>query len=59
MKVISNVTGEVVCEIVTNHSMSLDEALNLVGEAWSSDGDGDAVMIDGVYHYYDDLEIEA
>ena len=31
MKIISNETGETIANIITNHSMTLDEALDLVG----------------------------
>ena len=31
MKIISNETGETIANILTNHSMTLDEALDLVG----------------------------
>ena len=64
MKIINTVTNETLTEIMTNHSMSLDEALDLVGEIitsaydprWSDDGDN--VIIDGVRYWYDDLDIE-
>lgn len=64
MKIINTVTNETLAEIMTNHSMSLDEALDLVGEIitsaydprWSDDGDN--VIIDGVRYWYDDLDIE-
>ena len=31
MEIISNETGETIANILTNHSMTLDEALDLVG----------------------------
>ena len=36
MKIINTVTNETLAEITTTHSMSLDEALNLVGEIITS-----------------------
>ncbi len=64
MKIINTVTNETLAEITTTHSMSLDEALNLVGEIitsaydprWSDDGDN--VIIGGTRYWYDDLAAE-
>lgn len=59
MKIINSVTGETVAEITTNHSMSLDEAINLVGEIITPEKPFDAAaLIGGNLYYYDDLALE-
>lgn len=64
MKVINTVTNETISEIVTNHSMTLDEAIEVIGgeiindmddERWSDDGDN--VIIDGCRYWYEELEL--
>lgn len=59
MKIISNETGETIANILTNHSMTLDEALDLVGaeplEAKNS-CDPDYIL-NGVELWYDDLDL--
>lgn len=64
MKIINTVTNETVAEIVTNHSMTLDEAIECVGgeiinnmddERWSDDGDN--VIIDGKRYWYNELDM--
>lgn len=57
MKIINKATGETVAEILTNHSMSLDEAISLVGEI-HSDAEEENVEIGGEWYYYDDLDME-
>lgn len=57
MKIISKSTNETVAEIVTNRSMTLDEAINIVGEIFPSNED-ENVLIDGEWYYYDDLDME-
>lgn len=56
MKIINTATQETVAEIITNHSMCLDEAINLVGEIFEENED-ENVLIDGVWYYYDDLDM--
>ena len=64
MKIIFRETGETVATVLTNHSMCLDEARNLVGEIVNDVNDeryndvGDNVIIDGKRYYYDDLDME-
>lgn len=59
MKIINTITGETVAEITTNHSMSLDEAINLVGEIIPPENPWDAdVLIGGNLYFYDDLAME-
>lgn len=62
-KLIDTGTGATICEIVSNHSMSLDEAIECAGgeiindasdERWSPE---ENVIIDGVYYCYDDLDL--
>lgn len=57
MKIVNKVTGETVTKIMTNHSMSLDDAINLVGKIYP-DNSEENVLIFGEWYYYDDLEIE-
>lgn len=59
MQIINIVTGETVAEITTNHSMSIDEAINLVGEIITPENPWDAnVLIGGNLYSYEDLEME-
>lgn len=64
MKIINTVTNETVSEILTNHSMTLDEAINLVGEIINDadderfSDDGDNVIIDGKRYWWEDLDME-
>ena len=63
MKLINTYTNEIIGEIVTNHSMTLDEAIECLGgeiindmaDARYSD-DGDNVIIDGNRYYYEELD---
>lgn len=58
MKIINTATGETVAEIITNHSMTLDEAISLVGEIINPEDPCDEnVVIDGEMYYYDDLDM--
>lgn len=64
MKIINTITNETVAEILTNHSMTLDEAINLVGEIINDadderfSEDGDNVIVDGKRYWWEDLDIE-
>ena len=64
MKIMNTATNETVAEIDTNLSMTLDEALELIGaeiindmddERWSNDYDN--VILDGERYWHDDLEL--
>lgn len=57
MRIVNTVTGETVATIITNHSMSLDEAIQLVGEIYPSTEE-ENVEIDGKMYYYDDLDMD-
>lgn len=60
MKIINTVTGETVAEIMTNHSITLDEAIDLVGRSYWDDSDQCLdVLIDGKSYDYDELDIRA
>lgn len=65
MKIICKPTNETVVSILTNHSMSLDEAINLVGESINDESDdrysydGDNIIINGERYWWDDLDIVA
>ena len=64
MKIINTITNETVAEILTNQSMPLDEAINLVGEIINDadderfSEDGDNVIIDGRRYWWEDLDME-
>lgn len=55
MKIV-NYDGTVLAEIATNRSMSLDEAISLVGEIHPEEQE-ENVEIGGKWYYYDDLEL--
>lgn len=64
MKIINTATNEIIGEIITNHSMTLDEAIECIGgeiinnmddERWSDDYDN--VIIDGNRYWYEELEL--
>ena len=51
-------TNEIITEITTNHSMSLDEAVNLAGEFIPMENiDDPNVLISGKEYWYDDLDL--
>ena len=56
MKIIEKSTGEIIGSIVTNHSMTLDEAMSLISYPWVSDDNGSGYLVDDVY--YDDSDLE-
>lgn len=64
MKLIERPTGKVIGSILTNHSMTLDEAINLLGEIindmsderWSDDGDN--VIIGDERYWYEDIDMD-
>ena len=61
MKIINTITNEIVATILGGNNLTLDEAINLVGEIindtederWSDDGDN--VIINGDRYWYEDL----
>ena len=62
MKIINTTTNEIVATIIGGRNLTLDEAINLVGEIindtnderWSDDGDN--VIINDKRYWYEDLE---
>lgn len=59
MKIINTNTNETVYEIITNHGLTLDEAIAFAGE-YSNEAaiNGEPeVTIDGNKYYYDELAI--
>lgn len=58
-EIISNETGETIANILTNHSMTLDEALDLVGaEPLEAENSCDPdYILNGVELWYDDLDL--
>ena len=58
MKIINTVTNETIAEIITNHSMTLDEAIESVGLIFDAENPWDEnVEIDGKLYFYDDLDM--
>lgn len=58
MKIINTVTNETIAEIITNHSMTLDEAIESVGHIFNAENPWDEnVEIDGKLYFYDDLDM--
>lgn len=60
MKIISKSTNETVAEILTNRSMTLDEAINIVGEIFPENEDENVLIGTDLFcdwYYYDDLEM--
>lgn len=58
MKLIDKNTGAVIADIMTNHSMSIDDCLNLMG--YSVDDNGQVYDSDSgkeLNAWYDDLEM--
>ena len=57
MKLIDTKTNEIVADIITNHSMGIDEILSLMDI--TVDSDGQLVDSDGdrINAWYDDLEM--
>jgi hypothetical protein len=58
MKLYDKNTGVVIATITTNHSMSIDDALELMG--YTLDGEGQILDEDGnlLDAWYDDLEMD-
>ena len=59
MRIINTVTGQEIGHVVTNHSMTLDEALRLIGaEIINPEHPGDPdVLLDDQELWYDDLDL--
>lgn len=59
MKVIilDKTSGETVARIITNHSMTIDEAIRLVGEIYDDEND-ENVLINGKWYYYENLDMD-
>ena len=53
-------TNETISTVVTSHGITLDEAINYVGEIHNDkECYEENVEINGNWYYYDDLDIEA
>lgn len=59
MKLYDRMTGTVIADIITNHSMSIDDALDLMGYTLDDD-EGQILDEDGnrLDAWYDDLEMD-
>lgn len=55
--ILDNAKEEVVARIVSNHSLTLDEAIALVGD-FDPESEEENVFIDGKGYYYDELELK-
>jgi len=58
MKVTRKSDKAVIATIATNRSLTIDEAMRLVGYPWIEDGDNSGYLVDGIYYSADDLQIE-
>lgn len=65
MKIINIATNEIVAEVVTNHSMTLEEAICCVGGEIINDADDDRfsadydnVIINGHRYWMEDLDMD-
>ena len=59
MKLFDKTTGETIADIVTNHSMSVDEALDLMRYTVTDEGQiQDTDTGELLNAWYDDLEME-
>lgn len=57
MKIINKATGEIIAEIITNHSMTLEEAIECVGDFVEPEDEWDAnVEINGVKYWSEELD---
>lgn len=65
MKIVDTNTNETVAEILGGNRMTLDEAINFVGEIINDENDerfsddGDNIIINGKRYWYEDLDIIA
>ena len=63
MRLVNINTGETIANIMANHSMTLDEAINLVGEIINDaddprfDSEDGNVVINGNRYRYDDINM--
>ena len=57
MKIINKHTNEIYAEVMTNHSMTIEEALALAGYERSTNGESDYIHSDGTEVFVEDCEI--
>ena len=57
MKVIEKSTGTVIGTVVTNRSLTLDEAMELIGYPWVTDEDNGGYKVGDIYYDEGDLEM--
>lgn len=58
MKIINTATNETVARILTNRSMTLDEAIEAAGGEIHPEYEDANVKIGKYWYFYEDLEIE-
>lgn len=58
MKIINTATNETVARILTNRSMTLDEAIGAAGGEIHPEYEDANVKIGKYWYFYEDLEIE-
>lgn len=63
MKIINKANNEIVGEIITNHSMTLEKAIECIDGEFISDmdddrwsDDGDNIIIDGKRYWHENLD---
>lgn len=59
MTLVDRMNGQRLFTITTNHSMTVDDALDLIDIEWKDDGQGNLYFVDenGNEHYKEDIEI--
>jgi hypothetical protein len=58
MRIIDKTNGQVIGRVETNHNMTIDEAMNLIGVPWVEEGDNSGYKVGGVYYSPEDLEVD-
>lgn len=56
MKLVNIISKEIIADILTNHSMSVEDAIDLLGGEIHGENEDENVLIDGEWYYYDDLD---
>lgn len=60
MKIINKATKEIIAEIITNHSMTLEEAIECAGAFVAPEDEWDAnVEINGTKYWSEELDVIA
>lgn len=54
----NRITNETISNVITNHGITIDEAISLVGKIYKNRQYEEDVLINGKWYYYDDIDIE-